>query len=250
MRLEGHSEVRRHGCVLVFAVTLSIMIGATTLTAQETGQPSPPTSSGSTDINAGSPANDNSRILGVLPNYLTTDNSLPFSPISSSEKLKLSVEESFDWPLLIVNGGLALIYQAEREDPSFGFGVPGYVKRYAAVTADVAIGNLLGDGVLPALLHQDPRYFRRGTGSVASRLAFSVRQIVVARSDSGEWQFATSEIVGNALAAGISNIYYKDSRTVSGNLQKFGVQIGGDAVISILEEFWPDMKQHLFQRHP
>jgi hypothetical protein len=237
--------------LLSFALILTIMLCAKPSMAQEPDPKQPAgTSSGSVNTNANSTAPDNSRILGVLPNYLTTENALPYSPIPAREKLKLSIEESFDWPLLFVNGGLALIYHAQREEPSWGFGAQGYAKRYAAVYADDITGNLLGDGVLPALLHEDPRYFRRGTGSVASRLGFSLRQIVVARTDSGKWHFANSEIFGNAIATGISNIYYRESRTVSGNMQKFGVQIGSDAVNSLLEEFWPDLKRRFFQRHP
>ncbi len=38
------------------------------------------------------------------------------------------------------------------------------------------------EGVFPSMLHQDPRYFRRGTGGKWSRLGYAVGQIPVGRS--------------------------------------------------------------------
>ena len=151
--------------------------------------------------------------------------------------------------MLLFNGGVALAYQEERQEPSFGYGASGYAKRYAAVTADETLSKLFSNGILPAVLHEDPRYFRKGEGSVTSRVGFSLKQLVVARKDSGKWHFATSQILGNAIGIGISNVYYPDSRTVSQNLQRFGVQMGGNAAIGLLEEFWPDLQRRFFQRH-
>jgi len=190
----------------------------------------------------------NSRILGVLPNFLTTDSTQPFAPLAARKKLSLAVQESIDWPQFIFNGGLAYLYQLQKQNPSFGNGFAGYGKRYAAVTADQTIGNLLTDGIFPALFHDDPRYFRRGTGSFSSRLGFALKQTVVERKDSGQWHFAISEWLGAGTGAAISNLYYRDSRTVSGNAEKFAVQIGGDTLNSVLEEFWPDVKRKFFTR--
>ena len=66
------------------------------------------------------------------------------------------------------------------------------------------------------LLNEDPRYFRRGTGSVLSRAGYALTRVMVTQTDSGGMRFNRSEWLGNALAVAISNAYYPDTRTLCG----------------------------------
>ena len=190
----------------------------------------------------------NTRIFGVLPNYRTTDGRAEFSPLTSHQKLSIAAKDSFDWPVYFVTAAYASIYQAENQNPQFGQGVKGYAKRYATTYGDMAIGNILAEGVLPVVFHEDPRYFRSGDGPTTSRIGGALKQIVVGRKDSGAWGFNYSEFVGGAVATGISNVYYSNSRGVADNLQRFGFQIGNDALSNVLKEFWPDIKKRFFER--
>ena len=104
------------------------------------------------------------------------------------------------------------------------------------------------EAVFPTLLHQDPRYFRRGTGSGWSRLRYAVGQILWTHHDSGTTQFNYSEIVGNVAAVAISNAYYADNRTAGDAAAKLGFQIGIDTAGNILKEFWPDLERKLHRR--
>ena len=69
------------------------------------------------------------------------------------------------------------------------------------------------EAIYPSLLHQDPRYFRRGKGSGLSRLGYSMGQIFRTHQDSGRMNFNFSEIVGNSTAIAISTSYYSSNRT-------------------------------------
>ena len=68
----------------------------------------------------------------------------------------------------------------------------------------------LTSAAIPSLLHQDPRYYYRGDGSVASR-AYDP----------------------------------SSGRTVSATLSRWGSQLLCDALANELKEFWPDVHQHL-----
>jgi hypothetical protein len=57
--------------------------------------------------------------------------------------------------------------------------------------------------------------------------------------------FNFAEWGGNATAAAISNIYYKDGRTWEDNVERLVVQCGTDALSNVLKEFWPDVKRAL-----
>ncbi len=104
------------------------------------------------------------------------------------------------------------------------------------------------EGVFPALLHQDPRYFRKGTGGAWSRLGYAVGQIVWTHGDSGRGQFNYSELGGNAAAVAISTAYYPDGRNASDAAGRWGTQLAVDAAGNILKEFWPDIHRKLQRR--
>jgi hypothetical protein len=105
------------------------------------------------------------------------------------------------------------------------------------------------EAVFPTLLHQDPRYFRRGIGSGWSRLGYAMGQIFWTHRDSGGTQFNYSEIIGNSTAVAISNAYYVDNRTATDAASKLGVQLGFDMASNILKEFWPDLERKFRRKH-
>lgn len=191
---------------------------------------------------------EDKRVFGVLPNYRTTENSIPFTPITAKQKLKIGFKDSFDWPAFITGGLFAGLYQLENSNPSFGQGAAGYFRRFGTASGDQIIGNMMTEGFVPALIHQDPRYFRlgNGEGTKKHRLVYALESIVVARMDSGHKTFNYSEWGGNAITAGIGNAYYPDGRSLSATAQRLVIACGTDALSNVLKEFWPDVK-HWYQ---
>jgi len=186
------------------------------------------------------------RILGVLPNYRTVEDSRPFSPITAKRKFTIAAKDSFDYPVYFISGAFAALYQWDNQNPSFGQGLKGYGKRYAAAYGDQAIGNILTEGLVPTLSREDPRYFRRGSGKNASRLRYAITRVLLSRTDKGNWGFNYAEWLGNGAAAAISNLYYPaDTRNLHDNLEKLSVSVATDAFSNILKEFWPDVKRKL-----
>jgi hypothetical protein len=190
------------------------------------------------------------RILGVLPNYRTVQDTGDVKPIPSRRKLWIASKDTFDYPIWALAAGFAGVYQLENENPSFGQGAKGYFKRYGASLADQMMGNILTEGVFPVLLHEDPRYFRRGTGGKWGRTAYALTRVLVTRTDSGTKRFNFSELLGNSIAVGVSNAYYPNDRDFGDNLEKVGLQFGTDALSNVLKEFWPDIKHRFIHRHP
>jgi hypothetical protein len=167
------------------------------------------------------PANviKNDRLFGVLPNYTTVENEQQFGPLTVKAKFKLAADSSFDPYTFPFIGFIALIGQAQNSEPSYGQGLKGYAKRYGTSYGDAIIGTFMTTSVMPSLLHEDPRYFQLGTGSLLHRITYSASRIVITRTDSGGRQFNYSEIGGNLVAAGISNIYHPaEDRTISNTL--------------------------------
>jgi hypothetical protein len=189
------------------------------------------------------------RMFGVLPNYRTVEDTGDVEPLTTKRKFYIASKDSFDYPIYFLSGAFAGISQLENQNPSFGQGLKGYAKRYGTAYVDQMLGNMMTEAVFPTLLHEDPRYFRRGSGGKLGRTAYALTRIFVTRTDTGLNRINASELLGNSAAVAISNAYYPATRNVEDNLQKLALQCGTDALSNILKEFWPDVKRKLRSRH-
>ena len=187
------------------------------------------------------------RVFGVLPNYRTANQTAVYTPITTRQKFIIASKDSFDYPLVILAGALAGLGQLGDQNPAFGQGVAGFARRLGTSYADQAIGNMLTEGIFPAFLQEDPRYFRRGYGTRKSRLVYALTRVLITRTDAGGTRFNFSEVLGNAAGVAISNSYYTEGRTISNNVAKLGEEISTDAISQVLKEFWPDIKRKLFR---
>jgi hypothetical protein len=192
---------------------------------------------------------ENDRIFWALPNYLTVENGKQLPPLTTGQKFKLVALGTFDPVEFPYVGAIALIDQAENDDPSYGQGIKGYAKRYAAAFGDTAIENFMVGAVFPTILRQDPRYFQLGKGGFWRRAGYAASRIFITRSDSGKKQFNYCEWLGSATAAAISPFYHPpQDRTAGNSINIWVTQLWGDAVSFEIKEFWPDIKRKLLRK--
>ncbi len=184
----------------------------------------------------------------IIPNYRSDENSAEIKPLTPAEKMKVALDDSFDPSAFLVAGIFAGPSMAQKQYSSFGTGAQGFGKYYGGAFADQAIGNMMTEGLFPVVLHQDPRYFVKGTGGFWKRTGYAISREVITRADDGRNHFNTSELAGNAVAAGISNLYYPAADRSFGNTaHKWGQQIALDTFFNVAKEFWPDVRNRLFR---
>jgi len=237
----------RLSCVsAAFAVFVSLSWCQLTSPA-DPAQPSTAQKSGNDD----QPPGESKRILGIIPNYRTfTFPSLQnYEPVTSAEKFRMASEDAFDRGTIALAAFFAGQHQLTNASQSFGQGGKGFGRYFGTAYGDLVIGDYMTEAIFPTLLHQDPRYFQRGTGSGWSRLAYSMGQIFWTHRDSGGTQFNYSEVLGNSTAVAISNAYYPDQRRASDAVSQLGLQLGVDMCSNILKEFWPDLKRKFRRDH-
>jgi hypothetical protein len=181
------------------------------------------------------------RIFGIIPNYRTSPSLEHYQPLTTPQKFKIASQDAFDRGTFILAAAFAGESELTHADRSFGDGVPEAAKYFVTSYADYAIGDMMTEAIYPSLLHQDPRYFRKGTGGVWGRLGYAAGQLFWTHTDSGGFQFNYSEVVGNATAVAISNAYYPESRDVTDGITKLGTQLAVDLGSNILKEFSPDI---------
>jgi len=192
------------------------------------------------------------RILGVIPNYQTvSDPNRPFEPLTAKQKWSLFARSTTD-PFVFANVILgAAMSHMRRGIPDYGTGAASFSQRLGAAYADVTVQGMMTGAVFAQVLHQDPRYYRRGEKSgILSRIAYSVSRVAVTRSDTGQDAPNWSFMLGTASAIGMSNAYYPAaSRNGSVMLSRIGSTVIGSALGNLLPEFWPDVQRRVFHRH-
>ncbi len=166
-------------------------------------------------------AEEKQRFLFIIPNFFVSYVSNPV-PLTARQKLALATRATLD-PYHLINVGIDAGWEQWRNDyPGYGQGTAGYAKRYGAAYGNVISADFIGEGVMPALLHQDPRYFYKGIGNIPSRIGYALFAIVRTKSDNGKWQPNYSGFLGGLAAGAISNSYLP-----SGNRQAIGNVVGG-----------------------
>jgi hypothetical protein len=179
------------------------------------------------------------RLLGVFPNFYVSY--IPNAvPLTKKQKFELAWKVTVDPVSFAVTGVVAGIEQADDAYNGYGQGVQGYAKRYGAAYADLVSGTFIGGAILPSLLHQDPRYFYKGTGSPESRFWYAVANSVICKGDNGHWQPNYSFIIGGLAAGGISNLYYpaQNRNGAALTFENALIGIGGGALSNIVQEFF------------
>jgi len=191
------------------------------------------------------------RVLGILPNFNISYRSDAVS-LTAKQKLSLAFHSATDPVNFAIPFFVAGYHEAKDDDKGFGWGLEGYGKRTGAAYLDSFTGNIIGNGALPALLHQDPRYFRRGHGTFSRRLVYSLATNVICKHDNtGKWEPNYSNVLGNIAGGAISNLYYPSSDTGFGLAISNGLLVTAEGGLgSIFDEFWPDVARKLLHKDP
>jgi hypothetical protein len=195
------------------------------------------------------PAQEDKRLFGIIPNYRTIPTTAAYEPLTAHQKFKLATQDALDRGTFILAAVYAGEGQLTKAQPSFGQGAEGYAHYFATSYVDWAGADYMTEAIFPALLHQDPRYFRKGTGSGFSRLTYAMSRIFWTRTDSGGYAFNFSEVGGNAAMVALSQAYYPDTRRPGSAAGSLAIQIGDDMASNILKEFYPDLARVFSRKH-
>jgi hypothetical protein len=124
------------------------------------------------------------------------------------------------------------------DTPNYGQGAKGYGQRIGALYANGFTDIMVGEAILPSLLHQDPRYFYQGTGTKRSRVIHALSSPFICKGDNGKWEPNYSSVGGDLAAGAISNIYYPQSNRGAGIVfENALITTGGRMVSGLVQEF-------------
>ncbi len=206
---------------------------------------------GSASTPADQPDQNPKRILGIIPNFQTKDDTPQNQrPLTVKEKYILALHQTVDISAHLGNLFQAALQQASNAQPHFGQGWGPYAERFGAAEGDQVTSSFFIFGFLPQILHDDPRYFRKGRGSIWSRIGYSATRTVITRTDSGHPTFNVPQVAGQLFQQSISTAYYPpEDRTAGRVFQNWGTSLAYNSAYNVLKEFYPDFLRIVFHRH-
>ena len=185
------------------------------------------------------------RLFGIIPNYRADQAQDTYKPLTTREKYRIARSDSFDWPNYFLLAGFALQSQVAAGGFSHNGGFTGFTQYYARAFGDQIIGSYITEAVLPSLLHEDPRFFRLGSGTFWHRASYAASRVLITRADSGKTRLYISELAGNAAVVAITVVLLPRQPFARGSAERYGMALGNDAISNLMTEFWPDIKRRL-----
>jgi hypothetical protein len=194
---------------------------------------------------------EHQRNIGFLPAFNVSYRSDAVS-LTAGQKMRLAFRSVTD-PVAFGTAFLVAGYhEGMHDDVGFPWGIKGYGERSGAAYLDAFDGGMIGNGILPSILHQDPRYFRLGHGATSHRLLYALATTAICKHDNtGKWEPNYSNVSGNIISGAISNLYYPPSNSGVGQAFTNGMIVTAEGGFgSIFQEFWPDVSRKLFHKDP
>jgi hypothetical protein len=186
------------------------------------------------------------RILGIVPNFRAVSTSEHLPPQSVKEKFITATQDSFDYSSILIPAAVAAYDLGTNQTPEFGTGGAGYGRYFWHAALDQTSENYFVEFIVPAVTHQDTRFYTLRDGNFWTKAGYAMSRIVVTRADNGHNTFNVSEVLGSGMSAGLSNAYYPSStRTFSNTARNWGIDLGIDALSFAVREFWPDINHAL-----
>jgi hypothetical protein len=196
------------------------------------------------------PTNQKQAVLFVVllsrKSYCFPDLATSVTPLSSTQKFKLFVENSVSGHAVLGSAASAGFGQALNSPEEFGQGAEGYGKRFGASMARSATNNFFGTFLLASALRQDPRFFVRNSPTFRQALRYSLGRLIKTRTDSGVDSVNVSGLVGPLMGESLANVYLpSQERTVGKTLSRYATDMGWRAAGNLLREYWPAITQRL-----
>lgn len=148
-------------------------------------------------------------------------------------------EEERPWSLgpAVISAG----YGQLTGSPAYGSDAGAFGDRLAAALVRQATMRFFSSSLFPVYTREDPRYFRKASGSYLGRAGWAAERAFITQRDSGNHSFNFSNIVGHLAASALTPAYYPSkSRSVHVVMQTWGTSIAGSAVNNLFLEFVPD----------
>ena len=179
------------------------------------------------------------RALFLFPGYDVVEQTThPVAPLRARQKFAMAYRSSSDPSFLIRSAIVTTFDKSLSVGPDYGRGEAGIAELFGYNAVGLAANFFLSDGAVPALVHQDPRYFRKGSGSTKSRIWWALRSDFVGFGDRGTQMPNYGVLVGFAVSTLLSDAYLPPRNvSVGKTFEGYSIKIGTNFGFNLLHEY-------------
>jgi hypothetical protein len=182
-------------------------------------------------------AEEQQRIFRFIPNTYVTYETHP-EPLTTGMKFHMAYKSLTNPVFFARTAAWAGVQQAADTPSQWRQGATGYGKRLRAGFVDATTEGLIGNAILPSLLHQDPRYFYQGSDTKKSRALHAILAAFICKGDNGKTQPNYSTWGGSLISSSIALSYYPSSdRNAQHVFKNFGIGMGLHVAGGLAQEF-------------
>ena len=177
-------------------------------------------------------------------------------PLTWQQKGYLALHDLTDPANFATIVGISAITIGIDPRTAYGPGLEGFGTIAGISLLQDATGQFFGVFALPALLHQDPRYYRMPHATISHRILYSVSRTFVSRNDDGSSMPNYSTLLTYPITAAIANVYVPGlqrnvpglQRNVPATTQRVLIGLASDPSDALIGEFLPDVARRIHIR--
>jgi hypothetical protein len=245
-----------------FKISAAVVLMCSLAAAQGTPPRDPAQETRQVSIVAGTPPSAPAPRLEHMKSLIKTQvrRAIDGNPYPALKDWKpLTEREKFDYFLhstyssrTFVNAGVDVIanrIKGRDRNPEYETGLMGMGQHYGIELATDETDIFFKRFLFPAVLRQDPRYFRNPDLPFFRRALYSMSRVIMTRTDTGRETFNSSSIMGAVASRALSDLYVpgrqQGMRPLSGCIR---YNLLRDAGMNLVHEFWPDFRRKFLHR--
>jgi hypothetical protein len=187
-----------------------------------------------------------SELIYPYQRFLNTNIAIP---MTWQQKGYLALHDLTDPANLGTIAGISAITFGMDPNSAYGPGWEGFGKIAGVSLLQDTTGEFFETFLLPAIVHQDPRYYRMPHASVPRRILYSISRTVISRHDDGHSMPNYSTLLTYPISAEISNLYVPGIHgDAPSTMARIATGLATDPANGLLAEFLPDVASRVHIR--
>ncbi len=170
-------------------------------------------------------------------------------PLTMSQKGMLAIRDVIDPVNLAVLGAQAGIGVGHNAHSAYGPGIKGFGRLFGYELLQSSQGEFFGTFLIPALVHEDPRYRRMQQASVKRRILHALSRTVIAQHDDGRSMPNYATLLTYPISAELSNLYVPGiGDNGASTARRIAIGFATDPASNLIAEFLPDLARRVHVR--
>jgi len=187
-----------------------------------------------------------SELVYPYQRFLTTNIIIP---MTWQQKGYLALHDLMDPANFGTILGISAITIGANSHTAYGPGLKGFGKIVGVSLLEDATGQFFGAFAIPAIAHQDPRYFRMPHARLTKRIVYSISRTVISRSDYGKSMPNYATLLNYPIGAELANLYVPGIQTnAASTVERVFTGYALDPSNNLLNEFLPDVASRVHIR--